>query len=87
VRGIIAVSEGAHDAEAVSVLCTSYNKKIELASLQLHPAIGMHPEHANLESLPSVLELIRKYQQEIICVGEVRTAAYLHNAADLNSIA
>jgi Tat protein secretion system quality control protein TatD with DNase activity len=75
VQSIIAVSEGAHDAEAVIALCTAHSTKAEFTSLRLHPAIGMHPEYANLESLQSVLELIRKYEQELVCVGEVRTLA------------
>jgi Tat protein secretion system quality control protein TatD with DNase activity len=71
VQGIIAVSEGAHDAEAVIALCTAHSKKADFNSLNLHPAIGMHPEHANLESLQAVLELIHKHQHELVCIGEV----------------
>jgi Tat protein secretion system quality control protein TatD with DNase activity len=73
VQGVIAVSEGAHDAEAVIALCAAHSTKAEFTSLKLHPAIGMHPEHANLESLQTVLELIRKHQHELVCIGEVRS--------------
>lgn len=39
--------------------------------LRLHPAVGMHPEKADLAALDDMLRLIDEHADEIVCVGEV----------------
>lgn len=61
---------------------TNQNQVIELCNrikgdasrhgrLRVHPAIGMHPEKADLDALDSVLRLIDEHTDTIVCVGEV----------------
>lgn len=39
--------------------------------LSLHPAVGMHPEKADLAKLDEILGLIDRNAESIVCVGEV----------------
>eukprot|EP00752_Nemacystus_decipiens_P002492 g2343.t1 len=74
VIGIITVSESLEDAGKVIDLCTRINNddtSCRNGRLRIHPAIGMHPERADLDALDGVLGLIDEHADTIVCVGEV----------------
>lgn len=53
-------------------MCTRVNGDASRhGRLRIHPAIGMHPEKADLNALDGVLRLIDEHADAIVCVGEV----------------
>lgn len=65
VRDIVAVTESLDDVEQVMGLPS------HLGGVRLLKAVGLHPEHASMQALPSMLDAIRRHRHELACVGEV----------------
>lgn len=59
------VSENVRDAALVLNLPPCQN------GVRLHKSLGLHPEHACLKSLSTVLNLIRENHTKLACVGEI----------------
>ena len=81
VSGIIVVSEGTHDAQAVLELCRN-GVALDSEQPRLHAALGTHPCSATTDDLDAMLQLIRQHAEAIVCIGEVtlRTRPMLCNS-------
>lgn len=65
VHDILVVSENLDDAALVLALPSFQS------GVRLHKALGLHPEHACLTTLPTMLALIRTHHAQLTCIGEI----------------
>ncbi|CAM9105360.1 unnamed protein product, partial [Heterosigma akashiwo] len=75
---LLAEAEASGVTDIVSVTCSSLDieRMLNISSLQaagvnIHRAIGLHPEYASLQELELVMKAIETHKKELICIGEI----------------